>query len=286
MLDIFKNDQPLFFEEITNSINNNKISHAFLIESNGYLKKDELLIEFVKTLFKKYIPDEEEFLNVSTLIDNNTFSDFMIIEPDGAFIKKEQILEIKENFKTTSLDDRPRVYLIKNADKFNKYAANSLLKFLEEPEGNIIAILEANNRYRVMETIRSRCQIYSLINKDKSIEIENIDLIYKIVECLERNGKKSIAFLSSELDNDLRNKEFWIDTFNIMIDIYENAIRKQENISYKEYGNIIDYVAKQNTLQQLINKIDVLFTTLTSLDYNLNISMMLDKFIIDFTGGE
>ena len=286
MLDIFKNDQPLFFEEITNSINNNKISHAFLIESNGYLKKDELLIEFVKTLFKKYIPDEEEFLNVSTLIDNNTFSDFMIIEPDGAFIKKEQIIDVQVKFKTTSLDDRPRVYLIKNADRFNKYAANSLLKFLEEPEGNIIAILEANNRYRVMETIRSRCQIYSLINKDKSIEIENIDLIYKIVECLEKNGKKSIAFLSSELDNDLRNKEFWIDTFNIMIDIYENAIRKQENISYKEYGNIIDYVAKQNTLQQLINKIDVLFTTLTSLDYNLNISMMLDKFVIDFTGGE
>ena len=286
MLDIFKNDQPLFFEEITNSINNNKISHAFFIESNGYLKKDELLIEFVKTLFKKYIPDEEEFLNVSTLIDNNTFSDFMIIEPDGAFIKKEQIIDVQVKFKTTSLDDRPRVYLIKNADRFNKYAANSLLKFLEEPEGNIIAILEANNRYRVMETIRSRCQIYSLINKDKNIEIENIDLIYKIVECLERNGKKSIAFLSSELDNDLRNKEFWIDTFNIMIDIYENAIRKQENISYKEYGNIIDYVAKQNTLQQLINKIDVLFTTLTSLDYNLNISMMLDKFVIDFTGGE
>ncbi len=39
MLDIFKEEQPLFYEEITNSINNDKISHAFLIETNGYAKR-------------------------------------------------------------------------------------------------------------------------------------------------------------------------------------------------------------------------------------------------------
>ena len=286
MLDIFKEEQPLFYEEITNSINNNKISHAFLIEINGYLKKDELLIEFVKTLFKKYTKTEEEYLNISNLIDNNAFSDFIIVEADGAFIKKEQVLEIKERFKTTSFNDRPRIYLIKSADKFNKYAANSLLKFLEEPEGNVIAILETTNRYRIIETIRSRCQIYSLINTNRTVDVENYEIVEKIVETLERKGKDSIAFLPIELENDLRNKEFWQDVFNTMIDIYENSIRKTENISYKEYDSIIDVITSHNTLQQIINKIDVLFTTLSNLDYNLNISMMLDKFIIDFAGGE
>lgn len=285
MLDIFKDDQPLFYEEIMNVINNDKISHAFLIETNDYLRKDELLIEFVKTLFKKYVRDDE-FLNISTLIDNNAFSDFMVVDADGAFIKKEQVLNIKETFKTTSTENRPRIYLIKNADKLNKYAANSLLKFIEEPEGNVIAILEATNRYRIIETIRSRCQIYTLININKEVETENIEIVNKIVETLERNGKNSIAYLPIELENDLRNKEFWTSTFNTMIDIYENAIRKIEKINYKEYGDIIDFIISHNTLQNIVNKIDVLFTTLSNLDYNLNINMMLDKFVLDFAGGE
>ena len=285
MLDMFKDEQTLFYEEITNSIENNKISHAFLIETNNYARKDELLIAFVKTLFKKYVSDEE-FENISNLIDENAFDDFMIIDADGAFIKKDQILDIKEKFKTTSLDNRPRIYLIKNADKFNKYAANSLLKFLEEPEGNIIAILETSNRYRVMETIRSRCQIYSLLNKNNNVDVDDIEIIEKIVETLERNGKNSIAYLPVELENDLRNKEFWQSTFNTMIDIYDSAIRKTEKLNYSDYGNIIDFITSHNTLQQILNKIDVLFTTLSNLDYNLNITMMLDKFIFDFTGGE
>ena len=71
-----------------------------------------------------------------------------------------------------------------------------------------------------------------------------------------------------------------------MIDIYEATIRKKENISYAVESSIIDFIDERNSLQSLINKIDVLFTTLSNLDYNLNVAMMLDKFIIDFTGGE
>lgn len=37
-------------------------------------------------------------------------------------------------------------------------AANSLLKFLEEPEGQILAILETTSLSRILPTIQSRCQ--------------------------------------------------------------------------------------------------------------------------------
>ena len=36
MLDKFKSSQPLFVSEINNSINNNKVVHAYLIETNGF----------------------------------------------------------------------------------------------------------------------------------------------------------------------------------------------------------------------------------------------------------
>ena len=281
MLDLFKDKQSLFVEEISNSIKNNKITHAYLIETNDYPESNELILEFVKELFRIYM-DENEFSKIDNLIENNTFSDFIVIEPDGSWIKKDQILEVKEKFSTTSVENRPRIYLIKDADKLNKYAANSLLKFLEEPDGNVIAILVSSNRYRVLETLRSRCQLYTFVNTTKKVEIEDIELLSNIIETLENKNTEAIAYLPIVLENDLRNKEFWIEIFNKMVDIYENSIRKYENIDYKDYGQVLDLILSNNSLQDLINKISILFTTINNLEYNLNINMMLDKFIIEF----
>lgn len=44
-------------------------------------------------------------------------------------------------------------------------AANSLLKFLEEPEEDIIAILSCKNTSVVLPTIISRCQQIKLVGK-------------------------------------------------------------------------------------------------------------------------
>lgn len=282
MLDLFKDKQSLFVEEISNSIKNNKITHAYLIETNNYPESDKLILEFVKELFKMYMT-LEEFSKIDNLIENNTFSDFLVVEPDGSWIKKDQILEIKEKFSTTSVENRPRIYLIKEADKLNKYAANSLLKFLEEPDGNVIAILISSNRYRVLETLRSRCQLYTFININRKSEIENIELLSNIIEILENKKGEAIAYLPTVLENDIGNKEFWIETFNNMVDIYENSIRKYENIDYKNYGQVLDLIISNNSLHNIINKISILFTTINNLEYNLNINMMLDKFIIEFT---
>ena len=76
MLDLFIDKQPMFCEEIINSIKNNKISHAYLIENNNYLETDEIIISFIKEIFKASIEDEAEFKNVCNLIDNDSFEDF------------------------------------------------------------------------------------------------------------------------------------------------------------------------------------------------------------------
>ena len=282
----FKDKQSLFYDEVDKIINNDRISHAYLIETNNFEYGNEIVLEFVKMIFKHYTNDSKEYDKISTLIDNNTFSDLIIIEPDGAFIKKEQVLDIKEKFKTTSLENRPRIYIIKNADKLNKYAANSLLKFLEEPDSNVIAIITADNRYKVIETIASRCQVLTLLNNNGIERIEVSEELDKIIRVFEEKKEKSIAFLPITLENDLRNKEFWENIFTDMIYLYENAIRKKENLDYIDYGDILDIIVNSNSLQNLLKKVSILFTYLNNLEYNLNITMMLDKFIIDFAGGE
>lgn len=289
MLEVYKDKQPLFYEEILNIIKNKKISHAYMVETNQYDEKDDLILSFIKTLFcsNHYVnQDSCQECNLCHLIDTNSLSDFVIIEPDGNWIKKEQILDIKERFKTTSFQDRPRIYLIRQADKLNKQAANSLLKFLEEPEGNVIAILEVDNRYKVLETIRSRCQIYTFINNKKQRDFDNLELLKEIVMILEEKKEYTIAYLPITLENVYQTKDFWNNIFSEMIDLYENAIRKYENLNYNEYNDILDFIIKHNDLSTMINKINILFNTINKLEYNLNVTMMLDQFIIEFSGGE
>ncbi len=289
MLEVYKDKQPLFYEEIIHSIQNQKMSHAYLIETNNYPEKDDLILSFIKMLLceKHFFSSQNcEECNICHLIDTNTFSDFIIVEPDGMWIKKEQILDVKEKFKTTSLQNNPRVYWIKQADKLNKQSANSLLKFLEEPEGNIIAILEVVNRYQVLETIRSRCQIYSFINHELQREFLDFELLIKIIQVLEEKENTAIAYLPIILENDYRNKDFWNTIFTEMIDIYEAAMRKMENVVYTDYGDIIQIIISKNTISKIISKLHVLFSTIQNLNYNLNMNMMLDQFIIEFSGGE
>lgn len=289
MFELYKDKQPLFYEEILNSIKNNKISHAYMIETNNYKEKDNLIMSFIKLLFcesPNINLDSCNNCNICNLIDSNSLSDFLVVEPDGNWIKKEQVLEIKEKFKTTSFQNGPRIYLIKQADKLNKNAANSLLKFLEEPEGNVIAILETDNRYKVMETIRSRCQIHTLVNRDLKRDFVDYELLIKIINVLEEKKLHAIAYLPINLENEYRNKEFWINIFNEMIYIYKNAIRKVVDFNYIEYEEVLDFIVKNNDISSLINKINVLFTTINKLEYNLNITMMLDQFIIEFNGGD
>ena len=87
------------------------------------------------------------------------------------------------------------------------------------------------------------------------------------------------------LENDYRNREFWNDVFYDMIQVYDNAIRKYKNLNYFNFGEILDIIINSNSFENIISKIEVLFTCIKCLDYNLNMPMMLDQFIIEFNRG-
>ena len=96
------------------------------------------------------------------MINDKCYPEIKIINPDGLWIKKEQLDEIQKEFSTKAVFGTKKIYIINEADKMNSSAANSILKFLEEPVPNIIAILVTNNIYQLLDTIISRCQVISL----------------------------------------------------------------------------------------------------------------------------
>ena len=173
-----------YIDYINKIIKNNKVSHTYLIEIDDYNIDKKYIFDFIKMIlcnleFSKLKDAKDDIIS---LIDDGNYPDLKIIEADGSTIKKSQILDLQKDYNNKSLLDGKRIYVIKDADKLNLASANTMLKFLEEPEENIIAILITTNRYRVIDTILSRCQILTL--KENSMPLIEDDSIYDLLKCV------------------------------------------------------------------------------------------------------
>lgn len=287
MLECYLNEQPRFIECVKKLVKSNKISQAYLIETKNYRNADAVVLAFAKYLYCSNSDSELKSCsdcNLCQLIDQQSNTDFIQIRPQGTMIKKGQILEIKERFKTTSLmEGFKRIYIVYEAEKMNHEAANCLLKFLEEPESNIIAILVTENRYKMIDTILSRCQILSFENKNMEFVFSNFDLIAKIIRCLEQKGRQAIAYLPIVLEHQYYSREQWIQYFIEIQYIYEQTLRKLEGASYLlEIESILNEIQEKNTEHTLLYKLETIYNQINDLEYNLNVNLMLDSFIIKF----
>lgn len=83
--------------------------------------------------------------------------DFLLIAPDGAAIKIEQIRSLQQEAAMAPYISERRVCVIDGAELMTAQAANSLLKVLEDPPGELIFILITANKQMLLTTILSRC---------------------------------------------------------------------------------------------------------------------------------
>lgn len=298
MLDDIKKQQLNVCKQIERILNSNTVSHAYLIDTNNYQYKNEIVLEFVKSLLcKDHTFLKECHSSICERIEKNMYSEFKMIEPDGMWIKKEQLLELQKEFKYKSIESSRKVYVIKNAERMNASAANTILKFLEEPEENIIAILVSDNIHQLLDTIVSRCQIITLANQDNETSIVNKIKKYVVMsdDELEQTIADTLDFIyfleQKKLDAIIYMKEFVnkftdrtkLETvFEIMIFFYKDLLNvklnnKNEFFEEKDLNELIEL----NNIEQIKEKIFKLIECKKNLKINANINLLLDKFIID-----
>ncbi len=109
--------------------------------------------------------------------------DLNIIEPmpKSKSIKVDQVRMLQDAAHVPPMEGRYRVILVFGADTITGSAANSLLKFLEEPPSYLVLVLVTDHYHRILETIRSRCA--SLVCQpvdrellvDRLVEEEKVD---------------------------------------------------------------------------------------------------------------
>jgi len=302
----YEKEQPIASKTLVQAISNNRISHAYLFETNNYYQSNDFIMSFVKDIIcnnsDKSIND-----NICQQIDNDEYIELKIINPQGLQIKKEEMLNLQEEFKNKPLEGKKKVYVINNAEKLNSSSANTILKFLEEPEDDIIAILVTSNRYQILNTILSRCQLIVLTNTKKTTDISTFDkinnLVYNNSGSYEENQKKEqiehtldfISFYEQKKEDVIlfSNNEFMqffitrdsvVNVFEIMKLFYLDTLKFKTNAKieiFDDYMEQVSTISNKNTVLSLIIKIKKIIKYTERIKYNVNINLLLDSFIIE-----
>ena len=289
MLDDYKDKQSVAYNIMMNEINNDHISHAYLIDENNNNDSFNIVMAFIKEILCSKL-DVNHRQVLCKRIDDGNYPEIKIIEPDGMLIKKKQILDLQQEFSRSAFEGSKRIYIIRDADKMRSETANSMLKFLEEPDNDIIAILMTNNYNNLLSTIISRCQVIRLNNDNALVNDTDFDnLIVNFIKSIEINGIKTIMKEQELLFNtiSIKDREKLLNVFDKMIDMYYDIMKisvNNLNISFKNYEDIFTDFAGKNTYNDLLNKINYLVKTKDTIKNNVNINLLIDSLIIEFGG--
>lgn len=297
MFDIIKNEQEKVYDFIKKNHENDSFSHAYIIEEKNYDNLDLFLRFFVSNILDKEC----------TNLDNNV--DVCVIKPENGMIKKNQVDDLQKRFLIKSAFSDKKVYIMYGADKMNDVSANALLKFIEEPSDGIFGILITENRFRLLTTILSRCQIIRLKSKslEKKDDISNIifylsnssrvlnennydyvkDIMNKVllfVDCYEKTGILSLTrtnlFFGKLVKLDI---ELFLD---ILILFYYDVIRLMSSFDTNIFNKseLLEYVKNNNTLESISNKIKTTILIKNKLRYNINGNLLIERLILLYEG--
>ncbi len=289
MLDDFKDNN--FYNYATNL---KKYYHAYLFEVDNIEESFKIILAFTKMIICKnhYTNNLNcKDCNICHLIDKNYYEDLKIIEPEGAFIKKEQVQDIKKNLSLKSSSNSNQVYIIKEADKLNSYAANSLLKFIEEPEDGVYAILITTNKKQILPTIYSRTCLISLkSNKDINYNEDEVKYLINFLNLIHDKKEASLPYLNMYFKEKYNTSQEIIRALNILEVILdtklEEKILKNSNRTSSFYDIIkSSFNFKDNELIHYL-KVIVEFKNKLILVPNLNINLFLDNLAIEMANFE
>ena len=255
----------IVIKSLTNTLKTNKLSHAYLVIGEDSLYCDEFILSFVKAIFCLENKNNEFFsceeCKNCHSINHSNYIDFYRLTSESS-IKKEEIQMLKSDLSVKSFYGK-KIYWIKDIEKMTEQAANSLLKFLEEPEDDIIAILSCKNISAVLPTIISRCQQIKLVGQSENTEIEkNEELIHVVNEYVRRYINKP-HLANIYLLEKLKTKDDIVDLFkHLSIKI---------NNSYTE-NNLHDALNISRVQEKVL-------LAVTDLNSNVNATLVLEKFL-------
>jgi DNA polymerase-3 subunit delta' len=320
--------QPKVGKMLKNSIVRNRVSHAYLFEGVRGTGKREAGLLLAKSLFCQnprdgYIPCEA-CLNCKRM-DTGNHPDFHLIEPEGSTIKKQQILDLQEEFSKTGVESKLKIYMIVHADRITVNAANSLLKFLEEPNQQTHAILLTEQVQKILPTILSRCQILTFMplspdhliekmiengvdaltapllaqltnNVDEALELSKNDwfaqaqkIVVKLYEMLKKNPLEALVALQDDWFEHFKDKEQLDRGLDLLLLFYKDLLYiqldKHDRIVFQKEKGRLQQYALQTSGRSLAEQMSAILETKKKLHANMNPQLLMEQLVLKLQEG-
>ncbi|MCB9201689.1 MAG: DNA polymerase III subunit delta' [Flavobacteriales bacterium] len=256
--------QQKIINDLQQSINENRISHAQLFVGNpGYgtlpialayateiLKRDnpqneqkieklmhaDLHFSFptVKdanhdSMSKFYQNDWKEFLQKNPYGTINDWYNHISVDKKQGIINVKEMEDILSQFSLKSLEGGFKVMIIWMVDKMHESSANKFLKLLEEPPEKSLFILVTDDDEKLLPTITSRCQI------TKIPRIEDNQIQEKLQEITDLDEQKILDIVKgcngdwNQVQKMISHDEVFSEFESYLIDWTRSAFRAKKN---------------------------------------------------------
>ncbi len=233
-----------------------QISHAYLFAGPRGTGKTTLARLLAKTLNCQNLKkgDSSPCLECSNCLafSRGNFPD--LVELDAASHRGiDEIREIRDQVRFLPSVGRYKVYVIDEAHQLTREASNALLKTLEEPPSHVIFVLATTEPHKILDTIRSRCQIFHF----ETLSLQEI--LQKLQKIIEQEGykadKEALEIIAKRARGSLRDAETLLQQVLILSDTKELGSEQVAEIlgeiSEKEVLELFGLLLSHNTPQAL-----------------------------------
>ena len=245
--------QPQLFKEFNQILKSDRMNHAYLF--SGDFASFDFALYLAKSRFCENLQDGLPCgeCRECQLIAENEFSDVKIVKPSGQVIKTDTIRELMRDFSRSGFEGKSQVFIIQNCEKMHVNAANSLLKFIEEPQSSSYMILLTSDENKVLPTIKSRTQIFRF-PKNKPLLIEQAEKAGVLKTQAEILAE--LAKTPKHLDELMQDKKI-LDVIQTC-ERFVTVLFKEKMLAYLETGRLLQ-VALEKSDQELVFQLLPLF---------------------------
>ncbi|MDO4535561.1 MAG: DNA polymerase III subunit delta' [Clostridium perfringens] len=141
-----------------NALNNNSVSHAHLIIGEDGIGKSLVAKEFAMSILG--VEKDKDYIDI---IEYRTDKESFGID----YVRK-----IIDEANKKPYEFNKKIIIVYNGEKLTTQAQNAFLKTIEEPPKGVFIIITSSSSEGILDTIKSRCQIYKLwpLNKEEMLE--------------------------------------------------------------------------------------------------------------------
>ncbi len=141
-----------------NALKNNSVSHAYLIIGEDGIGKSLVAKEFA--------------MNILGVEKDKDYIDIIEYRTDKESFGIDYVRKIIDEANKKPYEFNKKVIIVYSGEKLTIQAQNAFLKTIEEPPKGVFIIITSSSSEGILDTIKSRCQVYKLwpLNKEEMFE--------------------------------------------------------------------------------------------------------------------